>query len=81
MVIYTKITLTLHKPIKLIEKKNNFCKFKFSSLEEAKEAIRLLYHRGADALLDEKAYCITVYDVDDFDIDTVGKDFELTICF
>lgn len=49
--------------------------------EETTEAIRLLYHRGADALLDEEAHCITVYDVDDFNIDTVGKDFKLTICF
>lgn len=81
MVVYTKITLTLHNQVKLIEKKEGLCRFKFSSLEETTEAIRLLYHRGADALLDEEAHCITVYDVDDFNIDTVGKDFKLTICF
>lgn len=81
MVIYTKITLTLHNQVKLIEKKEGLYKFKFSSLEETKEAIRLLCCRGADVLLDKKAHCITIYDVDDFDINTVGKDFELTICF
>lgn len=81
MVVYTKITLTLHNPVKLIEKKKDLYRFKFSSLEEAKEAMLILKHRGVDASLDENSYCIAVYDIDDFNIDTVGKDFELSICF
>ena len=36
---------------------------------------------GVDVSLDENSYCIAVYDIDNFNIDTVGKDFELSICF
>ena len=81
MVAYTKITLTLHKPVKLTEKKKDVYTFKFSSLEEAKEATRILEHRGVDTSLDDTSCCVAVYDVDDFNIDTVGKDFELMLCF
>lgn len=81
MVVYTKITLTLHNQVKLIEKKKDLCRFKFSSLEEAKEVVKILNYRGGDTSLDDTSYCVAVYDVDDFNIDTVGKDFELSICF
>lgn len=53
----------------------------FNTPEEAKEATRILEHRGVDTSLDDTSCCVAVYDVDDFNIDTVGKDFELTICF
>lgn len=81
MVVYTNIILTLHKPVKLIEKKKDVYTFEFSSLEEAKEATRILQHRGVDAFLDEDSHCVEVDDVDDFNIETVCKDFELMICF
>lgn len=58
MVVYTKITLTLYKPVKLIEKKKDVYTFEFSSLEEAKEATRILEHRGVDAFLDEDSHCV-----------------------
>lgn len=81
MIVYTKITLALHKSVKLIEKKKDVYTFEFSSLEEAKEATRILKHRGVGAFLDEDSHYVKVYDVDDFNIETVCKDFELTICF
>lgn len=81
MIAYTNIILTSHNPIKLIEQKKNIYRFKFSSLEEAKEVVKILNYRRVDTSLDDTSYCVAIYNAYDFNIDTVGKDFELTICF
>lgn len=81
MIAYINITLVLHKSVQLIEYKKNIHRFKFSSLEEAKEVIKVLKHHGIDVSLDEYSHCVTVYNADDFNIDLVGKDFELSIYF